>query len=144
MASGTESETLLGAPSVGGGGLWILTASPRTKDSAVIAFCGETFPTEAPTGVTANGGDSNATLPRFALGACVGQPKVASSLLQRATQEPGMDDQQLVGVLYLLGRTAEMSNHGGDAVRYYERVLAVDITFSDVAERIGALEQVTR
>ena len=55
-----------------------------------------------------------------------------------------MDDQQLVGVLYLLGRAAEMTNQGGDAVRYYERVLAVDITFSDVAERIGAIEQVVR
>jgi tetratricopeptide (TPR) repeat protein len=82
-----------------------------------------------------------------ALGQCfldLGQANVATSLLQRATQEPGMDDQQLVGVLYLLGRAAEMLNHGSDAVRYYERVLAVDITFSDVAERIGALEQVTR
>jgi len=47
-------------------------------------------------------------------------------------------------VLYLLGRAAETLNQPGDAVRYYERVLAVDITFSDVAERMGALEQVTR
>jgi tetratricopeptide (TPR) repeat protein len=82
-----------------------------------------------------------------ALGQCfldLGQAAVATSLLQRAMQEPGMDDQQLVGVLYLLGRAAEMLHQGGDAVRYYERVLAVDITFSDVSDRIGSLEQVAR
>ena len=45
---------------------------------------------------------------------------------------------------YLLGRTAEAMNQRDDAVRYYERVLAVDITFSDVADRIGLVGQVTR
>ena len=82
-----------------------------------------------------------------ALGQCfldLGQAAVATTLLQRATQESGMDDQQLVGVLYLLGRAAELLNQPADAVRFYERVLAVDITFSDVSDRIGALEQVTR
>ena len=82
-----------------------------------------------------------------ALGQCfldLGQPAVATSLLTRATQEPGMDDQQLVGVLYLLGRAAETMQQPADAVRYYERVLAVDITFSDVSDRIAALEQVVR
>jgi len=82
-----------------------------------------------------------------ALGQCfldLGQPAVATSLLSRATHEPGMDDQQLVGVLYLLGRAAETMHQPADAVRYYERVLAVDITFSDVGDRIAALEQVAR
>ena len=82
-----------------------------------------------------------------ALGQCfldLGQPAVATSLLGRAMQEPGTDDQQLVGVLYLLGRAAETMHQPADAVRYYERVLAVDITFSDVSDRIAALEQVAR
>jgi tetratricopeptide (TPR) repeat protein len=80
-----------------------------------------------------------------ALGQCFidrGQHAVAASVLQRALQEVGLDDHQLVGVLYLLGRAAEAMNQRSDAVRYYERVLAVDITFADVADRIGAAEQV--
>jgi tetratricopeptide (TPR) repeat protein len=82
-----------------------------------------------------------------ALGQCFLERRqfaVAAAVLQRATQEPGLDDQQLVGVLYLLGRAAESTNQRSEALRYYERVLAVDITFSDVADRIGAVEQVVR
>jgi tetratricopeptide (TPR) repeat protein len=82
-----------------------------------------------------------------ALGQCFlerGQHSVAMAVLQRAVEEGGLADEQLVGVYYLLGRTAEAMNQRDDAVRYYERVLAVDITFSDVADRMGLVSQVPR
>ena len=82
-----------------------------------------------------------------ALGQCFlerGQHSVAMAVLQRAVEEGGIADEQLVGVYYLLGRTAEAMNQRDDAVRYYERVLAVDITFSDVADRMGLVSQVPR
>ncbi|MHB1225716.1 MAG: tetratricopeptide repeat protein, partial [Gemmatimonadaceae bacterium] len=81
-----------------------------------------------------------------ALGQCFidkEQFAVAASVLQRALQEPGADDERLVGVLYLLGRAAEAQNQRTDALRYYQRVFAVDIEFGDVADRIGAVERVT-
>ncbi|HEX6631615.1 MAG TPA: tetratricopeptide repeat protein [Gemmatimonadaceae bacterium] len=82
-----------------------------------------------------------------ALGQCFvdrGQHAVATTVLQRALAEPGLDDQQLVGVLYLLGRANEAMDNRSEALHYYQRVLAVDITFSDVAERMGMVEQVPR
>ena len=82
-----------------------------------------------------------------ALGQCFvdrGQHAVAVTVLQRALAEPGLDDQQLVGVLYLLGRANEAMNNRSEALHFYQRVLAVDITFSDVAERMGMVEQVPR
>jgi tetratricopeptide (TPR) repeat protein len=86
-------------------------------------------------------------LPTYeALGQCFvdkGQFKLASSILTRALSERGTED-QLVGVLYLLGRAAEASNEPGDALGYYHRVLVVDIQFRDVVERITQLEQATR
>lgn len=92
-------------------------------------------------------GPDNRTRVYEALGQCFldkGQYTIASSVLQRATAEQGLDDQQLVGVLYLLGRASEALHQKSDALRYYQRVFAVDIEFSDVAERIGLVEQVSQ
>ena len=80
-----------------------------------------------------------------ALGQCFidkEQYAVATSVLQRSLQEPGGDDGRLVGVLYLLGRSAEAQNQRTEALGYYQRVFAVDIEFGDVADRIGAVERV--
>lgn len=80
-----------------------------------------------------------------ALGQCFidkGQYAVATSVLQRSLQEPDADDGRLVGVLYLLGRSAEAQNQRTEALGYYQRVFAVDIEFGDVADRIGAVERV--
>jgi hypothetical protein len=52
-----------------------------------------------------------------------------------------MDDQQLVGVLYLLGTATEALGRADDAIGYYQRVFAVDIEFRDVGERLNALER---
>lgn len=79
-----------------------------------------------------------------ALGQCFvekGQYDIAAALLQRALEGPGVDDHQLVGVLYLLGFAAEQTGRASDALRYYQRVFAVDIEFRDVAQRIRAMEQ---
>lgn len=82
-----------------------------------------------------------------ALGQCFiekGQYQIAVTILSRAPAEPGATDEQLVGVLYLLGYSSEALQKWNDALAYYERVFAVDITFRDVNERLAALERVAR
>jgi tetratricopeptide (TPR) repeat protein len=86
-------------------------------------------------------------LPTYeALGQCFlekGQAKLASSILSRALAEKASED-QLVGVLYLLGRAAEEQGQPADALGYYQRVFVLDIQFRDVNERMSAIEQVAR
>jgi tetratricopeptide (TPR) repeat protein len=82
-----------------------------------------------------------------AIGQCFiekGQNQMAATILARALSEKGMDDDQLVGVLYLLGRAYEALGKGEDALQYYQRVFVVDIQFHDVGERMNALENATR
>ncbi|MGH7652979.1 MAG: tetratricopeptide repeat protein [Gemmatimonadaceae bacterium] len=61
---------------------------------------------------------------------------VAITILSRALREPGMEDEDLVGVLYLLGFASEESKKPRDAAAYYQRVFAVDIDFRDVSKRL--------
>jgi tetratricopeptide (TPR) repeat protein len=70
------------------------------------------------------------------------QFQVAATLLARALVEPGHTDEQLVGVLYLLGYCHEALQQWTEALTYYQRVFAVDIEFRDVSDRISALERV--
>jgi tetratricopeptide (TPR) repeat protein len=70
------------------------------------------------------------------------QFQVAATLLSRALVEPGHNDEQLVGVLYLLGYCHEALQQWPEALVYYQRVFAVDIEFRDVSDRISALERV--
>jgi tetratricopeptide (TPR) repeat protein len=82
-----------------------------------------------------------------ALGQCFvekSQFQVAATILQRALAEPGAGDDQLVGVLYLLGYTFEALHRREEALASYQRVFAVDIQFRDVSDRLAALEKVTR
>jgi hypothetical protein len=82
-----------------------------------------------------------------ALGQCFiekGQYQIAVTILSRAPAEPGATDEKLVGVLYLLGYASEALQKFNDALAYYERVFAVDITFRDVNDRLAALERVAR
>src|SRR6185312_4223464 len=79
-----------------------------------------------------------------ALGQCFLEKKqlpVASTILQRALSEPGARDEQLVGVLYLLGYVNEALGKPGDAKGYYERVFGVDIQFRDVGDRLNAVDK---
>ncbi|MBV6522690.1 MAG: hypothetical protein MNPFHGCM_02838 [Gemmatimonadaceae bacterium] len=78
-----------------------------------------------------------------ALGQCFvdkSQYAVATALLQRAADSSHGDDHRLVGVLYLLGYSMEMVGHRSEALRYYQRVFAVDIEFRDVVRRVAAME----
>ena len=78
-----------------------------------------------------------------ALGQCFlekGQIPMAATILSRALHEKGVTEDQLVGVLYLLGRCAEQRGQLDQAVEYYQRVFVVDIQFQDVGERLAALE----
>ena len=78
-----------------------------------------------------------------ALGQCFmekGQVPMASTILSRALHEKGVSEDQLVGVLYLLGQCAEQRGQLEQAVEYYQRVFVIDIQFKDVGERLTALE----
>jgi tetratricopeptide (TPR) repeat protein len=82
-----------------------------------------------------------------AIGQCFiekGQFQVAATILARALSETQADDDQLVGVLYLLGRAYEALGRGDEALQHYQRVFVVDIQFHDVAERLNALENAAR
>ena len=89
-------------------------------------------------------GTNNRARAYEALGHCFvekGQLPVASTILQRALAEPGIGDESLIGVLYLLGAIAEELQLFADAKRYYQRVFAVDIRFRDVSDRLNTVEQ---
>ncbi|MFL5525535.1 MAG: tetratricopeptide repeat protein [Gemmatimonadaceae bacterium] len=60
----------------------------------------------------------------------------AITVLGRALREPGMEDEDLIGVLYLLGYSSEGSKKPRDAAAYYQRVFAIDIDFRDVSKRL--------
>jgi len=74
-----------------------------------------------------------------ALGQCFidrAEYDVAITVLSRALREPGLEDDDLIAVLYLLGYAAEESGHPRDAAAYYQRVFAIDVDFRDVGERL--------
>jgi tetratricopeptide (TPR) repeat protein len=78
-----------------------------------------------------------------ALGACFIEKEqygMAATILARALDEKGVTDDNLVGVLYLLGRCAEARGQHEAALEYYQRVFVVDIQFRDVGERMAAVE----
>jgi tetratricopeptide (TPR) repeat protein len=78
-----------------------------------------------------------------ALGQCFmekEQVPMAATILSRAIHEKGVSDDQLVGVLYLLGRCAEIRGQRDQALEYYQRVFVVDIQFKDVGERLATIE----
>lgn len=82
-----------------------------------------------------------------AIGQCFiekGQDQMAATILSRALGEKELGDDQLIGVLYLLGRSNEAIGKHDEAMKYYQRVFVVDITFQDVADRMNALENAPR
>jgi tetratricopeptide (TPR) repeat protein len=77
-----------------------------------------------------------------ALGECFlqkGEPRVATTVLERVTADEKLDDDQLVGVLYFLGRAAEELDNPEKAASYYQRVVAVNMNFRDAARRLSSL-----
>jgi tetratricopeptide (TPR) repeat protein len=68
-----------------------------------------------------------------------GRHAIAETVLSRAIDTlPGADDEK-IGLIYWLGRTSEVQGRVADALRCYERALAVDITFLDLSERVHRL-----
>ncbi len=77
-----------------------------------------------------------------ALGLCFfekGQFAVAETIMRRGLDMPASGDAERVGLLYWLGRTLEEQGRSTDALNYYNRVFAVDITFQDVSQRVKLL-----
>jgi hypothetical protein len=87
-------------------------------------------------------------LPTYeALGQCFIEKEqygIGATVLARALGEGGYSDEELIGVLYLLGRAAQALNHFDEALGYYQRVFVVDIEFRDVVDRISEVERVAR
>jgi tetratricopeptide (TPR) repeat protein len=82
-----------------------------------------------------------------ALGECFlekGQPGVAATILDRVVTEKNLDDDSLVGVFYLLGRTAEELDKPDEAANYYQRVIAVNMSFRDAARRLALLSKAAK
>jgi tetratricopeptide (TPR) repeat protein len=68
-----------------------------------------------------------------------GRLAIAEAVLSRAVKGlPGADDEK-IGLIYWLGRACEAQGKSADALRLYERVLAVDIRFLDLSDRIQRL-----
>jgi tetratricopeptide (TPR) repeat protein len=91
---------------------------------------------------TALRGTANRVRTYESLGQCFIDKKdfdVALNVLSRSLSEPDAEDDQLVGVLYLLGVASENLGKWADAAAFYQRVVAVDIDFRDVAKRIAAV-----
>jgi hypothetical protein len=89
-------------------------------------------------------GHNNRVRTYEALGQCFLEKKqlpVAATILQRALSEPGARDEQLVGVLYLLGYVNEVLGKPAEAKGFYERVFGVDIQFRDVGDRLNAVDK---
>jgi len=68
-----------------------------------------------------------------------GQFGIAETVLRRAADGETGGDEAKIGVLYWLGRAAEAQGKTPDALRCYERALAVDIRFMDLGERVPRL-----
>jgi tetratricopeptide (TPR) repeat protein len=77
------------------------------------------------------------------LGRCFlekGEYRVAQKVLTRALQQAGdVEESALVAVYYGLGRVHEALGEPGRALEFYERAMAIDIGFEDVAARVRAL-----
>jgi tetratricopeptide (TPR) repeat protein len=67
-----------------------------------------------------------------------GRPAVAEAVL-KSVERGAEGDADKIGVLYWLGRALEAQGKGSEARGCYDRVLAVDVSFHDVADRVTAL-----
>jgi tetratricopeptide (TPR) repeat protein len=68
-----------------------------------------------------------------------GRTGIAESVLTRAIEALAGADDEKIGLIYWLGRAHEAQGRAEEALRWYERALAVDITFLDLGERIQRL-----
>lgn len=85
--------------------------------------------------------------PYGALGRCFveqGRFQEAVTVPSRAWQEPGLDHDTRVGVLYLLGYSCEALQRKDEARGYFPHVYATDPNFRDVVARLAATGQASR
>ncbi|MEP6572130.1 MAG: tetratricopeptide repeat protein [Gemmatimonadota bacterium] len=68
-----------------------------------------------------------------------GQFAIAEAILRRAVESLGATDDEQIGLIYWLGRSAEAQGKNAAAVPCYQRILAVDIGFQDVSARMAKL-----
>jgi len=68
-----------------------------------------------------------------------GQFGIAETVLRRAVDTEASGDEAKIGLLYWLGRAVEAQGKAPEALRCYERALAVDIRFMDLGERVPRL-----
>jgi tetratricopeptide (TPR) repeat protein len=68
---------------------------------------------------------------------------IAEAVLRRATESLPGGDEDKIGLIYWLGRALEAQQRREEALRCYERALAVDIRFLDVGDRVHRLGTVT-
>lgn len=64
---------------------------------------------------------------------------IAEAVLRRAIESLAGADDEKIGSIYWLGRALEAQRRYDEALRYYERALAVDIRFLDVGDRVHRL-----
>jgi tetratricopeptide (TPR) repeat protein len=92
-------------------------------------------------------GPTNRVRTYEAIGQCFiekGQSQMAATILNRALGEKEQTDDQLIGVLYYLGRANESLGKHEEALAFYQRVFVVDIQFQDVGDRLNALENASK
>lgn len=64
---------------------------------------------------------------------------IAEAVLRRAIDSLPGGDEEKIGSMYWLGRALEEQRRYDEALRFYERALAVDIRFLDVSDRVHRL-----
>jgi tetratricopeptide (TPR) repeat protein len=67
--------------------------------------------------------------------------RIGLKVLSRALQVPGYTDEELIGILYFIGRAYEALGERKTALEWYERVLGCDLHFRDASERVSAMRQ---
>lgn len=64
---------------------------------------------------------------------------IAEAVMARALESLDNAGSEKIGLLYWMGRAVEEQGRGVEAMRWYERAMAVDITFLDVSDRLQRL-----
>jgi hypothetical protein len=65
----------------------------------------------------------------------------AIQAFRTALEDPSALEQDILDVLYVLGRSLESVGRGGQALDVYQRISHVTPTFRDVANRLRELQQ---
>ncbi len=68
-----------------------------------------------------------------------GRFAIAEAVLRRAIESLSGGDEDKIGLIYWLGRALESQRRFDEALRFYERALAVDIRLLDVGDRVHRL-----